>query len=73
MLKETEIRRIVAANVARARGRRGLTMTAAAAAAGVTQSFWSQIESADRCPKIPVLARMAESLGVRPATLLKGL
>ena len=73
LANENRLRRNLGANVATVRRRRGLTVAIAARAAGVTQPYWTQIENGGRCPKIPVLVRMAAALGVRPATLLRGL
>jgi transcriptional regulator with XRE-family HTH domain len=50
------------------RMRAGMTATAAAAAVGVTKSFWSDIEHGRRWPAADVAERMRAALGVGAAT-----
>lgn len=48
----------------------GLTQVEAAAHAGTTQAYWSQLESGDRQPSLPMLRLIAHALKTTPAELL---
>jgi transcriptional regulator with XRE-family HTH domain len=50
---------------------RGLTRKALATAADISVPYIAKIESGERRPQPPVLKRLAEALGVRPAGLIE--
>lgn len=49
----------------------GLTQVEAAAHAGTTQAYWSQLESGDRQPGLTMLTQIAYALNTTRAELLK--
>lgn len=55
-----------------ARERRHLSMSEAAAAAGITQQTWSNTEAGKTVPRVDNLERMAVALDVAPAWLAYG-
>ena len=57
-------------NIKARRFRAGLTQTHAADLAGVSQSYWSELEAGVSRPGIDVLVRAAHALGCEPGELL---
>jgi transcriptional regulator with XRE-family HTH domain len=64
-----DIRRLVGANVARLRRQRGLKQEPFSVAAGITQSYLSQIENGHVNLTLLGLHELAEALAVTPADL----
>lgn len=65
-----ELRQVVARNVRRLRGTRGLSQEALADAAGVHVTYLSGIENGRRNATLSVLERLAKSLGVSESELV---
>jgi transcriptional regulator with XRE-family HTH domain len=61
---------IVGANVRRLRKAKGLTQEQLAHEAGVAMRYVAGVERAEENPSLKFLVKIAEALGVEPATLL---
>jgi transcriptional regulator with XRE-family HTH domain len=59
-----------AANVRRLRAKRNLSQKALAERSGVSVSYVSMLERAQRSPPLETIEKLARALGVPPATLL---
>ena len=64
-------RQVVGTNINRLRVAKGLTQEEAAFQAKIDLTYWGGIERGRRNPSLLVLVRIAETLSVRPADLLK--
>jgi transcriptional regulator with XRE-family HTH domain len=62
-----------AANVARLRTAKGLTMEEAAWSVGMHPSAWGRIESGERKPTLETVFKLARGLGVPPKELFAGI
>ena len=67
-----QLRQIVAHNLRAARVRRQMSQQALAAKAGISVSYVSMLERAQRSPPIEMLEVLADALGVAPMVLLDG-
>lgn len=56
--------------IAAARNRAGISQASAAAAAGIGQPYWADIEGGHKEPTLAVLRKIATALGCQPADLL---
>jgi transcriptional regulator with XRE-family HTH domain len=56
--------------LAAVRGKRGLTQVQASRAAGISQGYWSELESDRKDPPLSLVLRIAAALRVRPGRLL---
>lgn len=63
-------RKILAEKILEARQRRGLTQIETAGAAGISQSYYAEIETGRKMPTIATLDRIAAALKIRPGKLL---
>ncbi len=61
-----------AANVHRLRSKRKMSQKALADRVGISVSYVSMLERAQRSPPLETIERMARALGVTPANLLAG-
>jgi transcriptional regulator with XRE-family HTH domain len=59
------------AELAAAREAAQLSVTEAAKAAGVSQSYWTEVERGDKTPSLPMLEAMAKAVGRRVVISLK--
>ena len=59
-----------AANVRRLRAKRNLSQKALAERSGVSVSYVSMLERAQRSPPLETIEKLARALGVPPSTLL---
>jgi transcriptional regulator with XRE-family HTH domain len=66
----TRVQQAIARNVKQARKRVGLSQAEVADRAGLSGSYLSEIERARGNPSVDALARIAETLGLRPYQLL---
>jgi len=66
----TDLRNVLKGNLKSRRAELGLTQAAAAAAAGITQAYWAQLESGQRVPQFDVIADLSEALRTTPDALL---
>jgi transcriptional regulator with XRE-family HTH domain len=64
---------IFAANVARIRKSRGLTMEQAAWSVGMHHTAWGRIEAGERKPTLETVFKLARGLEVAPARLFDGI
>lgn len=64
---------VFAANVARLRKRKGLTMEQAAWAVGMHHTAWGRIESGERRPTLATIFKLARALEVPPGDLFAGI
>lgn len=64
------LEREIGATIREARRRAGLTMTALASAAGLSQAFLSHLETGRSAPSVATLYRLAQALNVFPQDLL---
>jgi transcriptional regulator with XRE-family HTH domain len=64
---------VFAANVARLRRSKGLTMEQAAWAVGMHHTAWGRIEAGERKPTLETIFKLAEGLEVPPADLFAGI
>jgi transcriptional regulator with XRE-family HTH domain len=62
-----------AANVARLRKSKGLTMEDAAWSVGMHHTAWGRIESGERKPTLETVFKLARALEVPPAELFAGI
>ncbi len=62
--------RLLGRNVRESRKRRGVSQEQLALDAGMKRSYVSDLERGQRNPSVRALGRLAEALGVEPATLL---
>lgn len=60
---------VFAANVARIRKSKGLTMEQAAWSVGMHHTAWGRIESGERKPTLATVFKLAQALEVPPADL----
>ena len=67
---DSEIQKIFARNLKRARGQRGWSQEELALAAGIDRTYVSGCERGVRNPSIIVLERIATALDVKPSVLL---
>jgi transcriptional regulator with XRE-family HTH domain len=65
-----DLQALIATNLRARRQELGLTTTAAAARAGISCAYWSQLESGVRIPSIRLLATLADALATTPDALL---
>jgi transcriptional regulator with XRE-family HTH domain len=65
-----DMRKLVGANVARARREKGLTQEVLSEKSGLSQQYISGLERGHRNPTIVTLYEIASALGVSPASLL---
>ncbi len=61
-----------AANVQRLRSKRKMSQKALADRVGISVSYVSMLERAQRSPPLETIEKMARALGVTPANLLAG-
>ena len=61
----------LAAKLKRLRKRSGLTQEQLAAAAGISRTYLSRLETANHDPTVGVVERLAKALKVKPTDLLK--
>lgn len=66
-----DLRDVFAANLRRLRNAKGLSQDELAYDAGVSRSYLSQIEKGTYHTSLRVLGKLAETLGVEPAELLR--
>ena len=66
----TRVQNAIARNVKQARKRAGLSQAEVADRAGLSGSYVSEIERGRGNPSVEALARIAETLGLRPYQLL---
>jgi transcriptional regulator with XRE-family HTH domain len=64
---------VFAANVARLRKRKGLTMEEAAWSVGMHHTAWGRIEAGERKPTLETVFKLARALEVPPADLFAGI
>jgi transcriptional regulator with XRE-family HTH domain len=64
---------VFAANVARLRKAKGLTMEQAAWSVGMHHTAWGRIEAGERKPTLETVFRLARGLEVPPAELFVGI
>lgn len=57
-------RRVLGGAVMRIRKAMGLPLDATASKAGISASYWCNIEQGRKTPLLPVMSRMANALGV---------
>jgi transcriptional regulator with XRE-family HTH domain len=65
-----DMRKLVGANVARARREKGLTQEVLSEKSGLSQQYISGLERGHRNPTIVTVYEIASALGVSPASLL---
>ncbi len=66
-------RAIFAANVARLRQAKGLTMEQAAWSVGMHHTAWGRIEAGERKPNLETIFKLARALEVKPGKLFDGI
>lgn len=66
-----DIRLILAKNVQRLRRERGLTQEMLAFEAGIHRTYVPGIEAGQRNPSIVIVAKLADTLKVKPGSLLE--
>lgn len=69
-MDKNELQTIVGRNLQRCRANAGLTQEQVAEQAGISTSFYANLERGNRCMSAPVLRALADTLGVRANSLL---
>jgi len=69
-MKPDELREVLRSNLRARRLELGLTQKEAAARAGITQPYWTQLETGVRVPQFDLIATLADSLQTTPDALL---
>ncbi len=69
-MQPEELRSILRTNLKARRNELALTQADVAKKAGVTQEYWSQLESGKRVPRLDLLTKLADALRTSPETLL---
>jgi transcriptional regulator with XRE-family HTH domain len=72
-LDDGQVARAFGLNLAAARKQAGLSQAALARSAGLSRDAVQKMEHGRRGPRVSSLIRLAGALGVKPATLLKGM
>ena len=70
MTSTEEIVKIYAANIKRARANKGVTQAFVAEKIGITEKYWSDIETGRKPCSLDTLVAIANALGVEPYELL---
>ena len=66
-----DLRDVFATNLRRCRSAKGISQDALAYDAGVSRSYLSQIEKGKYYASLKIIGRIADTLGVEPAELLR--
>ena len=70
-MPETELHRILAANLKRERSKVGFSQDQLAEACGVSANFVTEVETRRRYPSPATLVKIAQALNTEPHTLLR--